>query len=59
MNTNKNREKGPQQQTAENPSGKPIENPFENHQSAEKDIEQAKEALEKEQQYKEVQTERD
>lgn len=57
---NKNNEKGrPQQQTAENPSGKPLENPFENKQSGEKDIEQAKDELEKEQQFKEAQRERD
>jgi len=49
----------PQQQTAENPSGEPLGNPFENNQSAEQDIQQAQDSLEKEQQFKEAQTERD
>jgi len=59
MNTNNRQETKPQQQSAENPAGKPMENPFENKQSAKKDIEQAKDALDKEQQFKEAQTERD
>jgi hypothetical protein len=36
-----------------------VKNPFENHQSLEKDIEQSKEELDKEQQFKEALTERD
>jgi len=49
----------PQQQTADNPSGTPLGNPFENNQSVDQDIQQAGEDLEKEQQFKEAQTERD
>ena len=49
----------PQPQTAANPEGKPVTNPFENNQSADWDVEEAKEELEKEQEFKEVQTERD
>jgi hypothetical protein len=58
MNTDKSQEAKPQRQTADNPSGEAI-NPFENNQPVEKDIEQSKEAMDKEQQFKEVQTERD
>ena len=36
-----------------------VKNPFENNQSAEKDIEQSQEELDREQQFKEAQTERD
>jgi hypothetical protein len=49
----------PQRQTPENPSGEPVINPFDNKQSADKDIEQSQEALDREQQFKEAQTERD
>lgn len=37
----------------------PVQNPFENNQPVEKDIAQSEEELEKEQQYKQAQTERD
>lgn len=57
MDEQKNDRSQPQKQTASNPSG--IENPFENKQSASLDVEQAEEELEKEQQFKEAQTERD
>ena len=49
----------PPPQTEANPEGKTVTNPFENNQSADRDIEQAKEELEKEQEFKEAQTERD
>lgn len=46
--------------------GQPVEssnekhiNPFENNQTVEKDIQQSKQDLDKEQQFKEAQTERD
>ena len=48
-----------QQQTPENPSGSTVSNPFENKQSVNNDLEMAKEELEKEQEFKEAQTERD
>ena len=60
MNTSNNKEESmPQRQTAENPSGAPVINPFENNQPVEKDIEDSKDALDREQQFKEAQTERD
>ncbi|MDB5207527.1 MAG: hypothetical protein JWR72_2602 [Flavisolibacter sp.] len=59
MNTNNQEENRPQRQTSENPSGDAVINPFENGQPAEKDIEVSKEAMDKEQQFKEAQTERD
>ncbi len=46
-------------QTAENSSGEPAVNPFENKQPVKKDIAQSKEAVNKEQQFKKAQTERD
>jgi hypothetical protein len=49
----------PQQQTAQNPEGEPIGNPFENSQASDKDVQQSKQELENEQQFKEAQTERD
>lgn len=49
----------PQQQTAENPSGAPVSNPFENNRSVDDEVQQAGEELDKEQQFKEAQTERD
>ena len=57
-NRNKAADK-PQQHTADNPSGTPLGNPFENNQPVDQDIQQAGEELEKEQQFKEAQTERD
>ncbi|MDQ3277250.1 MAG: hypothetical protein M3Q06_02925 [Bacteroidota bacterium] len=48
-----------QEQTAQNTSSQKVKNPFENNQSAEKDIEQSQEELDKEQAYKEALTERD
>jgi len=45
-------------QSAEHPSGN-ANNPFENGQKADQEVELAKEELEKEQQFKEAQTERD
>ena len=59
MNTNNNGDNKPKQQTAENPSGDPGQNPFENGQSAKKDVEQATDKLGQEQTFKEAQTERD
>ena len=59
MDNRNKQEQKPQQQTPENPSGSAIGNPFENNQSVNNDIEQAKEELEKEQEFKEAQTERD
>lgn len=55
----KNTQDRPQQQTAENPSERSGGNPFENKQTVEQDLEQAGEALDNEQQFKEAQTERD
>lgn len=46
-------------QTASNPAGKPASNPFENDQTADRDVQGAAEELDKEQQFKEAQTERD
>ena len=55
--------KGPsspkQQNTTPQPAHEKVKNPFENHQSAEKDIAQSQEELDKEQQFKETLTERD
>ena len=45
-------------QPAESSNEKHI-NPFENNQTVEKDIQQSKQDLDKEQQFKEAQTERD
>lgn len=59
MNTEKNQENRPQRQTAENPSGEPLTNPFSTNRTAKKNIQQAKVELDKEQQLKEAQTERD
>ena len=59
MNTGNNEHNKPQQQTADNPSGEPLGNPFENGKRADDEIQQAREELEKEQQFKEAQTERD
>lgn len=47
------------EQTVQNSSSGKAVNPFENHQPVEKDIEQSREELEKEQAYKEASTERD
>ena len=57
MNEKKNAQ--PPRQTAENPSGDEARNPFENNKMVSEDIEQAGNDLEAEQQFKEVQTERD
>jgi hypothetical protein len=59
MNTRNDDQNKPQQQTAENPSGEPLGNPFENGKPVDDEIKQASEELEKEQQFKEAQTERD
>jgi hypothetical protein len=48
-----------QQQTADNPSGEPLGNPFENGKTVDQEVKLAQEELEKEQQFKEAQTERD
>ena len=45
--------------TTQSPVKEDVKNPFENNQSAEKDIQQSQEELEKEQQFKEALTERD
>lgn len=56
----KNRPSSPKQQnTTQQPAHEKVKNPFENHQSADKDIAQSQEDLEKEQQFKEALTERD
>lgn len=49
----------PQPQTQDNPAGKPVSNPFENNRPVDDEIQQAGEELDKEQQFKEAQTERD
>jgi hypothetical protein len=59
MEKREKQEKKPLQQTAENPSGSSVGNPFENNQSVNNDLEIAREELEKEQEFKEAQTERD
>lgn len=59
MSNNHNEQNKPQPQTAENPTGDPIGNPFENNKTVEQDVQLAKEELEKEQQFKEAQLERD
>lgn len=48
-----------QQQTADDPARESNSNPFENGQTADQEIQQAEEELEKEQQFKEAQSERD
>ena len=53
--TQSSEEKNPQQE----PQQQRINNPFEDHQSAEEDIQASKEKLDKEQQFKEAMTERD
>jgi hypothetical protein len=50
---------GNQQNTAQQTTHEKVKNPFENHQSVEKDIAQSQEDMEKEQQFKEALTERD
>lgn len=56
----KNRPFDPEQKnTSQHTVHDKIKNPFDNHQSVEKDIKQAREDLEKEQEFKEAQTERD
>ena len=59
MATKETEQNRPQPQTVTNPSGEPIGNPFKNKRSADQDLAQAGEDLEKEQQFKEAQTERD
>jgi hypothetical protein len=59
MNNDRNEQNKPQPQTAENPTGESVENPFENNKSVDQDVQLAQEELEKEQQFKEAQTERD
>ena len=56
----KNRPSSPEpQHTPQQPAQEKVKNPFENHQSADKDIAQSQEELDKEQQFKEALTERD
>lgn len=59
MANERNQPEQPQPQTASNPTGAPVENPFENGQPAARDVEAASEAIDSEQQFKEAQTERD
>ena len=59
MATSKSEQNRPQPQTPANPEGEPISNSFENGQSSVSDAEPSGEALDKEQQFKEAQTERD
>lgn len=49
----------PHEGEQENTSKQTVPNPFENSQPVEKDIEQAQDDMEKEQQFKEALTERD
>ena len=56
MDTRNKPQKNEQQQDAAKPA---VQNPFDNSQPVEKDIEQSREELDKEQQFKEAQTERD
>lgn len=49
----------PHESEQENTSKPTVPNPFENSQPVDKDIEQAQEEMDKEQQYKEALTERD
>lgn len=48
-----------QQSASQQSAQEKVKNPFENHQSADEDIRQSQEELEKEQQFKEALTERD
>lgn len=60
MNSNdRNEQNKPQPQTAENPTGDTVSNPFENNKPVDQEVQLAQEELEKEQQFKEAQTERD
>ncbi len=59
METNNRPQSEGQHNTSQQTSHENVKNPFENHQSVEKDIEQSQEDLEKEQQFKEAMTERD
>ncbi|HUC82426.1 MAG TPA: hypothetical protein VMR70_16085 [Flavisolibacter sp.] len=59
MSTRDKQQHEPQPQTAGNPHGTPVSNPFENNRPVDDEIQQASEELEKEQQFKEAQTERD
>jgi hypothetical protein len=56
---NKNRPFEDEQTGSQQSSQGHVKNPFENNQSIEKDIEQSKEEMDKEQQFKEALTERD
>ena len=58
MNTAKNQQIKESQET-NNATVKKANNPFENHQSVEQDVQRSRDELEKEQQFKEAQTERD
>lgn len=59
MDTRKNKEENPQQQGANVSTVDNVNNPFGNGQRIDDEVQEAKEELEKEQQFKEAQTERD
>jgi len=59
METNNRPQNDEQQKTSQDGAHEKVKNPFENHQTAEKDIAQSQEELDKEQQFKEALTERD
>ena len=59
MNTDRNKTDNRQEPQSENPSPKTANNPFENNQPVDQEIELAKDELEKEQEFKQAQTERD
>lgn len=58
MNTG-DKSQSSQPQTAGNPSGEKVSNPFDNNRRVDDEIQEAKEELEKEQAFKKAQTERD
>lgn len=59
MDNDKKEPSAPQPQTAANPSGEPVNDPLTNGQGADRSGQQAGGESEKEQQFKEAQTERD
>ena len=59
MDTKNRPQSGNENQQASKPEHERVSNPFEDHKSADENVADAKEELDKEQQYKEGLTERD
>ena len=59
MDNRNSQEKKPLQQAAENPTSNATDNPFDNNVPVDQEIQEAQEELDKEQTFKEAQSERD